>query len=133
MYCNLLARRVIGMIMRLLIQLVFKGYSYTKNLAPSPLQINANTVTFNGAVGSIKALSTLTVTAPTVNINGGAITTGAQVYSSGTTNRLVAQPIQLLLILVRNIPNCGPPLSSYPMDSRDVLMSLAVSRAAHFI
>ncbi|MBN1906739.1 MAG: filamentous hemagglutinin N-terminal domain-containing protein, partial [Deltaproteobacteria bacterium] len=56
------------------------------NLAASPLTINSGTVTFDGAVGSNKALSSLTVTAATTAINGGAVTTeGVQTYNTDMT------------------------------------------------
>ena len=60
------------------------SYMQETNLAPSPLTINAGAgaVTFGGAVGSNKALSSLTVTAGTINLNTGSITTsGAQTYN----------------------------------------------------
>lgn len=64
------------------------GYVRETTLAASSLNIKANSVTFSGAVGSIKPLATLTITAPTTNINGGLIrTTGAQTYDSGSANR----------------------------------------------
>jgi fibronectin-binding autotransporter adhesin len=65
-----------------------RGYVQETTLAASSLNIKANSVTFSGAVGSIKPLATLTISAPTININGGLIrTTGAQTYDSGSANR----------------------------------------------
>ncbi|MBF0331959.1 MAG: filamentous hemagglutinin N-terminal domain-containing protein, partial [Candidatus Omnitrophica bacterium] len=54
-------------------------YVKETNLALSPVTVNAGagSVTFSGAVGATKALKSLTVTAATTNINGGAVTTGA--------------------------------------------------------
>ncbi|MGE4351518.1 MAG: filamentous hemagglutinin N-terminal domain-containing protein, partial [Bdellovibrionales bacterium] len=63
-------------------------YVKETNLADSPLSINAGdgSVTFGGAVGTNKALSSLSVTAGTTAINGGAVTTdGAQTYNSPVT------------------------------------------------
>jgi hypothetical protein len=63
-------------------------YVKETNLAASPLTINAGsgTVTFNKAVGSNKALDTLNVTANTIAINGGAVTTeGVQTYTGNIT------------------------------------------------
>lgn len=62
-----------------------RGFIKETNLAASPLTINAGsgTVTFDGAVGTNKALKSLTVTAATTNIKGGAVTTeGLQSYDS---------------------------------------------------
>jgi filamentous hemagglutinin family protein len=61
------------------------GYTKETNLAASPLTINAGsgTVTFGGAIGQLKALSSLSVTAGAVIINGGGATTeGAQTYKA---------------------------------------------------
>lgn len=63
-------------------------YVKETNLAASPLTINAGsgTVTFNKAVGSNKALDTLNVTASTIAINGGGVTTeSAQTYTGNIT------------------------------------------------
>jgi filamentous hemagglutinin family protein len=58
------------------------------NLAASPLTVNAGagTVTFSGAVGGTKSLSSLDVTAGTVAIDGGVvITEGLQTYTGDVT------------------------------------------------
>ncbi|MDD2324756.1 MAG: filamentous hemagglutinin N-terminal domain-containing protein [Alphaproteobacteria bacterium] len=63
-------------------------YVKETNLADSPLSIDAGSgvVTFAGSVGVNKALSSLSVTAGTTAINGGAITTdAAQTYNSPLT------------------------------------------------
>jgi hypothetical protein len=86
------------------------GYVVQTNLAPSALKINANNVTFSGAVGSIKPLSTLTVTAPTINVNGGSIiTTGTQNYSNGasSTNLNLGASNTELRVISQVIPNGG--------------------------
>jgi filamentous hemagglutinin family protein len=68
------------------------GSNVETNLAASPLNVNAGsgTVTFSGAVGSLKALASVNVTAATIAINGGAVTTtgagtGSQTYSGNIT------------------------------------------------
>jgi len=64
------------------------GYLRETNLAASPLTINAGagTVTLSAAVGGSKALASFNVTAPTVAINGGGVTTtGAQTYTGNVT------------------------------------------------
>ncbi len=64
------------------------GYNIETNLAASPLTVNAGTgtVTFSGAVGQLKSLSSLNVSAGTVAINGGTVTTeGTQTYSGNVT------------------------------------------------
>jgi fibronectin-binding autotransporter adhesin len=68
-------------------------YVRETNLAASPVTINAGTgtVTFSGAVGTSKALRSLTVAAATTAIDGGAVMTnsggaaGAQSYSGDIT------------------------------------------------
>ena len=63
------------------------GYVRQTNLAASPLTINAGNaaVSFNGAVGSLKALASLTVTGPTA-INGGRVSTEqGQTYNNPVT------------------------------------------------
>ena len=64
------------------------GYVKETNLATSPLTVNAGTgtVTFSGAVGSNKALASLNLTAATVAVNGGSVTTqGIQTYNGNMT------------------------------------------------
>ncbi len=69
------------------------GFVSETNLANSPVTINAGTgtVTFDGAVGTSKALKSLSVTSATTAINGGAVTTdsaggaGGQSYSGDIT------------------------------------------------
>jgi filamentous hemagglutinin family protein len=62
-------------------------YVVETNLAPSPVTISAGAgqVTFQGLVGSNKALSSLTVTGPVVMSGGGVTTTGAQTYNNPVT------------------------------------------------
>jgi fibronectin-binding autotransporter adhesin len=58
------------------------------NLAASPLTITAGTgtVTLTGAVGTMKALNALNITASTIAINGGSVTTeGLQTYAGDVT------------------------------------------------
>lgn len=64
------------------------GFVRETNLAGSPLIVNAGTgsVTFGGAVGGNKALSSLSVTASSIAINGGGVTTeGLQTYNGNVT------------------------------------------------
>ncbi len=60
------------------------GYVRETNLAASPLTINAGSgnVTFQRAVGNIKALASLNVTAHNVSVQGGARTEGQQIYDA---------------------------------------------------
>ena len=61
------------------------GYVRETNLAESPVTINAGggTVTFQGAVGTSKALASLDATGGSVAIDGGAVTTkGVQTYNA---------------------------------------------------
>ncbi|WP_157683075.1 hypothetical protein, partial [Burkholderia ubonensis] len=71
------------------------GYVVQTNLAASPLTINAGgaNVVFNGRVGSLKPLDSLTVTGPTA-INGGQVTTEkGQKYNSPVTIGNVASTL----------------------------------------
>ncbi|WP_232446114.1 beta strand repeat-containing protein, partial [Burkholderia ubonensis] len=71
------------------------GYVVQTNLAASPLTINAGgaNVVFNGRVGSLKPLDSLTVTGPTA-INGGQVTTEkGQKYNSSVTIGNVASTL----------------------------------------
>lgn len=64
------------------------GRNIETNLAASPLTVNAGTgtVTFAGAVGTLKSLATVNVTASIIAVNGGAVTTeGAQTYTGNVT------------------------------------------------
>jgi len=64
------------------------GFVRETNLVASPLSVNAGTgsVTFGGAVGGSKALASLSVTAGTIAMNGGAVTTtGVQTYNGNVT------------------------------------------------
>ncbi|WP_157683070.1 hypothetical protein, partial [Burkholderia ubonensis] len=72
-----------------------QGYVVQTNLAASPLTINAGgaNVVFNGRVGSLKPLDSLTVTGPTA-INGGQVTTEkGQKYNSSVTIGNVASTL----------------------------------------
>ncbi|KVR00722.1 hypothetical protein WK09_32915 [Burkholderia ubonensis] len=72
-----------------------QGYVVETNLAASPLTINAGgaNVVFNGPVGSLKPLASLTVTGPTA-INGGQVTTEqGQTYNSPVTIGNVASTL----------------------------------------
>jgi filamentous hemagglutinin family protein len=63
-------------------------YLQETNLAPSPLTVNAGggTITFSSPVGNNKPLASLDVTAATIAINGGAVTTvGTQNYNGAIT------------------------------------------------
>ncbi|WP_395828042.1 beta strand repeat-containing protein, partial [Collimonas sp.] len=103
------------------------------NLAASPLTVNAGTsaVTFNGKVGSINPLASLTVTGPTA-INGGQITTEqGQTYNSlitlGSASTLM-NSTKSTLQLDSNISYSGAAGSVLTMRAaNDVIVSPGVS------
>ncbi|WP_080404791.1 MBG domain-containing protein [Burkholderia ubonensis] len=110
------------------------GYVVQTNLSASPLTVNAGSanVTFNGAVGSLKPLASLTVTGPTA-INGGQVTTEqGQTYNSPVTIGNVASTVlestQSTLQLDSPITYSGSTGSIVDMKAaRDVVLNAPIT------
>ncbi|GAB6852714.1 hypothetical protein JCM10599A_65180 [Paraburkholderia kururiensis] len=105
-------------------------YVVQTNLAASPLRVNAGqgNIIFNGAVGSLNPLASLTVTGPTA-INGGQITTEhEQVYHSpvalGNTKSTLLESTKSTLQLDSPISYAGANSSTLDVRAaQDVILS----------